>query len=175
MMASDAILTQVWESNDDGRTWTQAGVDFPSTFLGVTLDSAPSDPRRIYVSGRRNGPTFCLCDCTGPGRQIGTYDVPFERLESKGAACGLEDFVRDVRERRVPVVRRRGCHSPASGGHSPARGGACRNCADARPEEMALLPISTLRFRGLVRRAPLRRQPACIEVWLDTDGSSRAR
>ncbi|WP_437852310.1 WD40/YVTN/BNR-like repeat-containing protein [Sorangium sp. So ce363] len=58
VMASDAILTQVWESKDDGRTWTQAGVDFPSTFLGVTLDSAPSDPRRIYVSGRRNGPTF---------------------------------------------------------------------------------------------------------------------
>ncbi|WP_437494655.1 hypothetical protein WME75_23140 [Sorangium sp. So ce1014] len=58
VMAGDAILTQVWESKDDGRTWTQAGADFPSTFLGVTLDSAPSDPRRIYVSGRRNGPTF---------------------------------------------------------------------------------------------------------------------
>ncbi|WP_437994935.1 hypothetical protein WMF26_26340 [Sorangium sp. So ce185] len=58
VMASDAILTQVWASKDDGRTWTQAGEDFPSTFLGVTLDSAPSDPRRIYVSGRRNGPTF---------------------------------------------------------------------------------------------------------------------
>ncbi|WP_437963178.1 hypothetical protein WMF04_25925 [Sorangium sp. So ce260] len=58
VMASDAILTQVWESKDDGRTWTQAGADFPSSFLGVTLDSAPSDPRRIYVSGRRNGPTF---------------------------------------------------------------------------------------------------------------------
>ncbi|WP_437595197.1 hypothetical protein WMF28_21845 [Sorangium sp. So ce590] len=58
VMAGDAILTQVWESKDDGRTWTQTGADFPSTFLGVTLDSAPSDPRRIYVSGRRNGPTF---------------------------------------------------------------------------------------------------------------------
>ncbi|XXX71747.1 hypothetical protein WMF30_29290 [Sorangium sp. So ce134] len=58
VMASDAILTQVWASKDDGRTWTQAGADFPSTFLGVTLDGAPSDPRRIYVSGRRNGPTF---------------------------------------------------------------------------------------------------------------------
>ncbi|AGP37739.1 WD40/YVTN/BNR-like repeat-containing protein [Sorangium cellulosum] len=58
VMASDAILTQVWASKDDGRTWAQAGADFPSTFLGVTLDSAPSDPRRIYVSGRRNGPTF---------------------------------------------------------------------------------------------------------------------
>ncbi|MGK3984155.1 hypothetical protein WME99_14015 [Sorangium sp. So ce136] len=58
VLASDAIVTQVWESKDDGRTWTQAGADLPSTFLGVTLDSAPSDPRRIYVSGRWNGPTF---------------------------------------------------------------------------------------------------------------------
>ncbi|WP_437738617.1 WD40/YVTN/BNR-like repeat-containing protein [Sorangium sp. So ce1335] len=55
---SDAILTQVWESKNDGKSWTQAGADLPSTFLGVTLDSAPSDPRRIYVSGRWNGPTF---------------------------------------------------------------------------------------------------------------------
>ncbi|WP_437694195.1 WD40/YVTN/BNR-like repeat-containing protein [Sorangium sp. So ce176] len=58
VMGDDAILSQVWESKDDGRTWTQAGADLPSTFLGVTLDSAPSDPRRIYVSGRWNGPTF---------------------------------------------------------------------------------------------------------------------
>ncbi|XYH92473.1 hypothetical protein ACMHYB_31920 [Sorangium sp. So ce1128] len=58
VMASDAIVTQVWESKDDGRAWTQTGADLPSTFLGVTLDSAPSDPRRIYVSGRWNGPTF---------------------------------------------------------------------------------------------------------------------
>ncbi|WP_437961578.1 hypothetical protein WME76_19305 [Sorangium sp. So ce119] len=58
VMGDDTIVSQVWESKDDGRTWTQAGADLPSTFLGVTLDSAPSDPRRIYVSGRWNGPTF---------------------------------------------------------------------------------------------------------------------
>ncbi|MGK3993281.1 WD40/YVTN/BNR-like repeat-containing protein [Sorangium sp. So ce1024] len=55
---NDAILTQVWESKDNGRVWTQAGADHPTNFLGVTLDSAPSDPRRLYVSGRWNRPTY---------------------------------------------------------------------------------------------------------------------
>ncbi|WP_438023540.1 hypothetical protein [Sorangium sp. So ce233] len=36
-------------------------------------------------------------------------DVPFERLESNGAACGLARFARfarEARERLVPVVQR---------------------------------------------------------------------
>jgi photosystem II stability/assembly factor-like uncharacterized protein len=46
------FLTQLWESPDNGVTWTQAGVDLPSAFLGLTVDVAPSDPQRVYVSGR---------------------------------------------------------------------------------------------------------------------------
>lgn len=46
------FLTQLWESPDNGLTWTQAGVDLPSAFLGLTVDVAPSDPLRVYVSGR---------------------------------------------------------------------------------------------------------------------------
>lgn len=46
------FLTQLWESPDNGLTWTQAGVDLPSSFLGLTVDVAPSDPQRVYVSGR---------------------------------------------------------------------------------------------------------------------------
>jgi MYXO-CTERM domain-containing protein len=46
------FLTQLWETSDNGLTWTQAGVDVPSSFLGLTVDVAPSDPQRVYVSGR---------------------------------------------------------------------------------------------------------------------------
>lgn len=46
------FLTQLWESPDNGFTWTQAGVDLPSSFLGLTVDVAPSDTQRVYVSGR---------------------------------------------------------------------------------------------------------------------------
>ncbi|AUX35650.1 MULTISPECIES: hypothetical protein [Sorangium] len=33
-------------------------------------------------------------------------DVPLERLEAHGGACGLARFVREVRERLVPLVER---------------------------------------------------------------------
>lgn len=42
--------TRLWESTDDGKTFTQIGT-LPDTLLGLTLDPAPSEPSRIYVSG----------------------------------------------------------------------------------------------------------------------------
>lgn len=50
------FLTQLFESLDNGLTWSQAGVDLTSSFLGLTVDVAPSDTTRVYVSGRY-GPT----------------------------------------------------------------------------------------------------------------------
>jgi hypothetical protein len=47
-----AFLTQLFESTDNGLSWAQAGVDLPSSFLGLTVDVAPSNPMRVYVSGR---------------------------------------------------------------------------------------------------------------------------
>ena len=45
------FLNQVWRSADQGRTFQQLGSNLPGDFLGLTLDPAPSDTRRIYVSG----------------------------------------------------------------------------------------------------------------------------
>jgi MYXO-CTERM domain-containing protein len=52
------FLTQMWESKDNAGTWAQTGVNLPADFLGLTLDAAPSDPERVYVSGRFGGPDF---------------------------------------------------------------------------------------------------------------------
>lgn len=52
------FIGQVWETSDAGHTWAQAGIDLPSDFLGLTLDTAPSDPNRIYVSGRAGPPSY---------------------------------------------------------------------------------------------------------------------
>ncbi len=49
------FLTQVWQSSDNAKTFSQAGVDLPDNFLGITLEVAPSDPTRLYVSGRYGG------------------------------------------------------------------------------------------------------------------------
>jgi Photosynthesis system II assembly factor YCF48 len=43
------------ESVDGGRSWQQAGVALPTDFVPFTVDVAPSDPQRVYVSGSSLG------------------------------------------------------------------------------------------------------------------------
>ncbi len=50
--------TQVYETADNGATWTQAGTNLPEDFLGLTVDAAPSDPSRLYLSGRYGAPDY---------------------------------------------------------------------------------------------------------------------
>ncbi|MFO0586223.1 MAG: sialidase family protein [Polyangiaceae bacterium] len=50
--------TRVYESLDDAKTWSQAGVDLPQDFLGLSIDSAPSDTQRIYTTGRFGSPDY---------------------------------------------------------------------------------------------------------------------
>jgi hypothetical protein len=40
-----------WESLDDGVTWTQAGTNLPADLTVASVDVAPSDATRVYVSG----------------------------------------------------------------------------------------------------------------------------
>ncbi len=54
----DAGLVQLWETGDDGATWTQAGVSLPPSFVGLTVETAPSDPDRVYASGDLGPPSF---------------------------------------------------------------------------------------------------------------------
>jgi hypothetical protein len=51
-------LGQVWQTADSGATWAQAGTDLPAELLALTLDTAPSQPDRIYVSGRLGPPDY---------------------------------------------------------------------------------------------------------------------
>jgi MYXO-CTERM domain-containing protein len=64
------FLTELWETKDNAATWTVAGVDMPADFLGLTLDAAPADPNRVYVSGRYGKPG---------------YDGAIERSNDRGA------------------------------------------------------------------------------------------
>jgi photosystem II stability/assembly factor-like uncharacterized protein len=57
-LSASTFLTQVFESADDGATWTQAGVDLPGDVVGVTLDAAPSDPSILYLTGRTDMPAY---------------------------------------------------------------------------------------------------------------------
>ena len=50
-----AYFDQVFESLDDGATWSRLGVPIDPTVLVTTLDVASGDPHRIYVAGYRVG------------------------------------------------------------------------------------------------------------------------
>jgi photosystem II stability/assembly factor-like uncharacterized protein len=52
-------FSQVFQSIDDGATWSALGNPIDPSFLGETIDVAVGDPKRIYVSGERG---------YGPGR-----------------------------------------------------------------------------------------------------------
>ena len=55
---SPTFLTQVWQTSDTGKTWTQAGASLNPELLGLTVDTAPSNPSRIYISGRTGPPSY---------------------------------------------------------------------------------------------------------------------
>ncbi len=43
--------TLLWRTTDVAATWTQVGAALPSNFLALTVDVAPSNEQRIYMSG----------------------------------------------------------------------------------------------------------------------------
>jgi hypothetical protein len=55
---SPIFLTQLWQSLDSGKTWAQAGTNLPDDFLGLTVDTAPSNRQRVYLSGRYGPPNY---------------------------------------------------------------------------------------------------------------------
>ncbi len=55
---AELFLTQVWQTADSGHTWAQSGVNLPPQFLGLTVDTAPSNPQRLYVSGQGGAPDY---------------------------------------------------------------------------------------------------------------------
>lgn len=77
-VSANQFLTQLWESVDNGATWTQAGVDLPSEFLGLNVDVAPSDTSRVYVSGRYGAPLYpgALLRSPDRGKTWEKLDIP---------------------------------------------------------------------------------------------------
>ncbi len=55
---STTFLTQLWQTSDNGATWAQAGTSLDPELLGLTVDAAPSNPMRVYLSGRKGPPDY---------------------------------------------------------------------------------------------------------------------
>lgn len=51
-VAADTFEVKLFDTSDSGQTWTEIGAAPPTDFLGLTLGVAPTDPQRIYLTGR---------------------------------------------------------------------------------------------------------------------------
>jgi hypothetical protein len=51
-LSNDQFDSQIVRSGDDGRTWTNLGPPLPLEILPLSIDVAPTDRSRVYLSGR---------------------------------------------------------------------------------------------------------------------------
>src|SRR5207253_754921 len=75
--------SQLFETKDEGVTFTQIGQDLDASLLGYTIDLAKSDPQRIYVSAARNPstPTGVLLTSKDRGLTYTETAIPVEDTE----------------------------------------------------------------------------------------------
>lgn len=71
-------VSELWESLDDGQTWTQAGASMPEGYFVLNVDVAPSDPQRVYTSGRFGAPDYAgaLLRSDDRGQTWQRFDIP---------------------------------------------------------------------------------------------------
>lgn len=51
-VAADTFEVKLFDTSDNGASWTEIGTAPPVDFLALTLGLAPSDPQRVYLTGR---------------------------------------------------------------------------------------------------------------------------
>lgn len=55
--AGATVVTELWTSTNAGHTWKKGGA-LPDGFFGLTVDIAPSQPKRLWLSGRYGKPDY---------------------------------------------------------------------------------------------------------------------
>lgn len=92
---------ELFESTDEGATWNPVGSKLPDGFCALTVDSAPTDSQRIYVSGNvdraiEDGSTHLVGQILvsdDRGKSWTARDIPDETLPFIGA---LDPIDRDT-------------------------------------------------------------------------------
>jgi MYXO-CTERM domain-containing protein len=86
--------SRVWQTRDDGVHWAQLGAALDPTVLVTTLDVAPSDPMRLYVSGTRGFGTTRIASLfvsTDGGASWTERPLPFDATKEVSVFIGAVD------------------------------------------------------------------------------------
>ncbi len=87
-----AYSSQVYQSADDGRTWTTLGRALDSTWFIDTLEVAASDRHRIYATGSNTAlKQTALLVSTNDGQTWSTYILPTDPVNEPAAFIGAVD------------------------------------------------------------------------------------
>ncbi|WP_437819332.1 WD40/YVTN/BNR-like repeat-containing protein [Sorangium sp. So ce1078] len=79
-LGAGRFLTQLWETSDNADSWTKAGANLPEDFLAHTVDAAPSNRDRVYLSGRFGAP-----DYAGALQRTDDRGATWQRLDIQGS------------------------------------------------------------------------------------------
>jgi hypothetical protein len=71
-IGADTFEVNLWSSDNNGTSWAHLGASPPADFLALTLGVAPSDPTRLYLSGRDG--------------MMGAYTASVQRSDDRGAS-----------------------------------------------------------------------------------------
>ena len=86
--------SQLFETTDEGATFTKLGPDLDAEFLGYTLDLTKSDPQRIYITAIRNpgGPVSAfLLTSKDHGQTYTETPIPLEDVAERGIYIAAVD------------------------------------------------------------------------------------
>ncbi|MGK3967122.1 WD40/YVTN/BNR-like repeat-containing protein [Sorangium sp. So ce118] len=89
----------LWASRDGGASWARAGTPLPAGFQARTVDVAPSDPRRVYVSGLESAAGSvkgALARSIDGGETWETATVPTSTTSREPYIAGVDPLDADV-------------------------------------------------------------------------------
>jgi MYXO-CTERM domain-containing protein len=88
-------FSQLYRSDDDGATWQALGEPLPESLsIALTIDVAPSDAERVYISGLGPGNTGVLLRSDDGGVSFEAFEIPTDAAADEHpyiAAVDAED------------------------------------------------------------------------------------
>ncbi|WP_437781445.1 WD40/YVTN/BNR-like repeat-containing protein [Sorangium sp. So ce1097] len=145
----------LWASRDGGASWASVGAPLPAGFLARTVDIAPSDPRRVYVSGLASG--------AGPVKGVLARSLDggetWETAAVPGSTTAREPYIAGVDPRDADVLYVRIASAPGRL-FASTDGGA------------TFAPV--FETQGFVRAFAISPDGAAVAVGSDVDGVFRA-